>query len=159
MTRPYYESDADRTKEQDVVDLFCQVFSRGGRKFSSAKLKPSLIVDYAIVDAATPNKEVVSVVEVKVRNRSYPELFIGLSKVQKMREYVCDGLLARILFATPEGVYLQKVEFPDGDMSIRGAIGMAGRTDRGDKQDIEPVVYWPMSGMQRIADSRPEWFK
>jgi len=69
-----------------------------------------------------------------------------------------DGTRARVIFATPDGIYVQKVEFDPVSPSIQGWIGIAGRTDRADASDMEPVVYWPMTGMERIADSQQEWF-
>lgn len=149
MNRPFYESEKDRTKEQQVIDVFCRQFN-----LTAQKLKPSLIVDYALLKG----ERMVGVCEVKVRGKSYPEMFISLHKVQEMRKHVNDGNKARIIFAVPEGVYVQKVEFPDGDPSIKGWIGIKGRKDRNDPFDMEPVVHWPLKDMTRIADSNKEWF-
>ncbi len=149
MSRPNYETASDLAKEAEVIAIYAQAYA-----LTPVKLKPSLIVDYGLMR----DKRMVGVAEVKVRKQSYPELFISLHKVQEMRKHVMDGTRARVIFATPDGIYVQKVEFDPVSPSIQGWIGIAGRTDRADASDMEPVVYWPMTGMERIADSKQEWF-
>lgn len=148
--RPYYETAGDLRKEDAVMGLFCERFG-----VQAAKLKPSLVVDYALMR----KDRMVGVAEVKVRHKSYPELFLSLHKVHAMRQHVMDGGRARVVFATPDGVFVQKVEFADNDPTIRYAMGLGGCTDRGDKDDVEPVVFFPMAGMERIADAKQEWFR
>ena len=149
MSRPDYETESDRSKEGEVIDIYAHHFG-----LRPVKLKPSLIVDYALMR----RDQMVGVAEVKVRGKAYPEMFISLHKVQEMRKHVMDGTKARVIFATPRGVFVQKVEFDPASPAITHHIGMAGRTDRGDKSDMEPVVFFPMAGMERIADAKQEWF-
>lgn len=149
MTRPFYENAQDRSKEREVIDLFCNRFG-----LSSDKLKPSLVVDYGL----SKDGRLAYVAEVKVRHKSYSTMFISLAKVQHMREYVAWGVQARIIFALPEGVYVQKLEFPGGLPAIQHEIGIAGRKDRGDPDDLEPVVHFEFSKMARLFDSKKEWF-
>ncbi len=149
MTRPFYESSTDRVKEQEVINLFCEKY-----KLTAAKLKPSLVVDYGL----EKDGHLAYVAEVKVRHKSYPSMFISLHKVQEMRQYVAWGVQARVIFALPQGVYVQKLEFPSGNPAIQFEIGIRGRTDRGDAADLEPVVFMPMAGMTKLFDSKKEWF-
>jgi hypothetical protein len=145
MTRPFYESDQDRSKEQQVIDVFCQQFN-----LTSEKQKPSLIVDYALMRG----QRMVGVAEVKVHHKQYPEMFISYAKVRAMRDYMVDGIAPRVIFAMPEGIFVKKLE----TIAIDGWIGMGGRKDRNDAHDREPVVFYKTNEMTRIADSKKEWF-
>lgn len=147
MNRPFYETSADRTHEQEVIDLFCSRFS-----LTPHKLKPSLIVDYALMDKDGICKYAC---EVKVRKKSYPELFISLAKVQALRAYQAIDVNARIFFVVPEGVYVQKI----APLHIEGYIKYGGRDDRGDMDDKELLVYYNFKSMTRMFDANPEWFK
>lgn len=144
--RHFYESSADRSKERAVIDVFGSIFN-----VKPVKLKPSLIVDFGLIRG----DQIVGVAEVKVRGKEYPEMFISHSKVSELRRWDADGVKARIIFATPHGVYVKKVEGPH----IDGWIGFGGRTDRGDPQDQEPVVFYKLDQMERIASSDPVWFQ
>ena len=145
QSRPTYETTTDRERERAVMDLVAE-----RTRLAAKKLKTYSEVDYCLMRG----ERVVGVAEVKVRGRDYPEMFIGVSKVQALRSYAAVGLAARVVFATPSGVYLQEV----GPLEITGWIGYGGRQDRGDSQDQEMVVFYEQGGMRRICDSRPEWF-
>lgn len=145
QTRPTYETSADKSRERAVVDA---VAAR--TKLTAKKLKKYSEVDFCLLKG----DRVVGVAEVKVRGRDYKELFISLTKVQALRDLAAVGLAARIIFATPSGIYLQDI----GPLEIMGWIGWGGRADRGDDQDQEMVVFYDMAGMRLLCDSQPEWF-
>lgn len=144
--RPYYESTNDRQHEAEVINLLCNRFA-----LKPEKLKPSLEVDYALMDNTG---KCAYVCEIKVRKKRYPDMFLSLAKVQALRAYAAIGINARILFALPDGVHIQKV----APLDIEGWIGYGGRSDRNDSQDGELLVFYPTDGMTRAFDSKKEWF-
>jgi len=151
--RPIYESATDRAKERAVIDCISAQFNLRAEKL------PKFDIDFALLRG----KEVVMVTEVKCRNAHYDQMFISLDKCRVLRDYAATGLQARVIFATPEGVYAKIV----GPLHIDGWIGIGGRKDRNDGMDQEMVVYfdtdeakskelWPM---KRLMDSKQEWFR
>lgn len=144
-SRPRYESKADKDRELQVIQ----------RVGAMTKLEPKRLPEYSEADfAMLRDNRVVGVAEVKVRGKRYPQMFISLHKVQALRDYASLGLAARLVFALPDGVYVQEIGHPE----IMGWIGYAGRTDRGDVQDTEMVVFYDTSGMRRLCDSDAGWF-
>ncbi len=150
--RPLYETAEDRSKERQIIDMVAQ---RTGMK--AVKL-PKFDVDFVLMKG-----EVVwGVAEVKGRMKHYPQMFVGLEKIQKLRQYACTGLQARMIFATPEGIFAKKI----GPAEVDGWIGVGGRKDRGDSLDIELLCYFDTSApseeknvMTRVCDSDPRWFQ
>ena len=119
------------------------------------KLEPKRLPEYSEADFAMLKQDrVVGVAEVKVRGRRYEQMFVSLHKVQALRDYAAWGLAARLVFALPDGVYVQEITHPQ----IMGWIGYAGRADRGDWQDTELVVFYDTHGMRRLCDSDAGWF-
>lgn len=144
-SRPRYESKADKDRELQVIQ----------RVGAITKLEPKRLPEYSEADfAMLRDNRVVGVAEVKVRGKRYPQMFISLHKVQALRDYASLGLAARLVFALPDGVFVQEIGHPE----IMGWIGYAGRTDRGDAQDTEMVVFYDTSGMRRLCDSDAGWF-
>lgn len=137
--RPRYETADDRTRELAVAQA---VFDPYG--VTLAKLPVSYEADFAVVR----DGRVIGVVEVKVRSRAYDTLMLSLHKAQTMRRYAECGLRAWLVLCVPTGVYARQVTASD-----LADIRMGGRTDRGDWQDVEPVVHVPMLGMRRVADT------
>jgi hypothetical protein len=156
--RPTYETPADIEREREVIDA---VASKAG--MTAHKLKAYSNVDFALMK----DRVVRMVCEVKVRNKLYPQMMLSLDKVQALRNYAAMGLEARVIYATPEGIYVKKV----GPLAIDGWIGMGGRTDRDDPDDTEMVVYFgqmTVNGrriseekdpMKRLCDSERRWFE
>lgn len=136
--RPRYESADDRTRELAVAQA---VFDPYG--VTLAKLPVAYEADFAVVRG----ERVIGVAEVKVRSRAYETLLLSLHKAQSLRGFAQCGLRAWLLLCVPSGVYVRRVEPWD-----LADIRMGGRTDRGDWQDVEPVVHVPMLGMKRVAD-------
>lgn len=155
--RPRYENEDDLRKEREVIEA---VASLAG--LTVQKLRPNDL-DFALLRG----KQVKMVCEVKIRHKHYDQMFISLDKVQALRDKAAMGLEARVVFATPAGIFVKKI----GPGSIDGWIGFAGRTDRGDQFDQELMVhfgqleingkYFPeeVEPLKQIAPSKPEWFQ
>lgn len=132
----------------------------GIAKMKAEKLKRYADVDYAL----TKGGSVRMVCDVQVQDKRQPQMAISLEKVRKLRGYAERGLQARIIFATPEGIFAKKIE----DGPIDGWIGLSGRYD--EEQGSEMAVYFGplvVSGkvmdeeknpLQRLCDSDPSWF-
>lgn len=155
--RPTYETADDRSKERQIIDLVATKFG-----MKAVKLPQFQDIDFALMKG-----EVVwGVVEVKARGRHYPQMFLSLHKVQALRQYAAAGLQARVIFATPKGIFAKKI----GPLEIDGWIGIGGRTDRGDAKDQELMVHFgdlvlgdkvmreEKEPMTRICDSDERWF-
>ena len=136
--RRAYESERDREREQVVARA---VFEPLG--LVVAKLPMAYEVDFAVMRG----ERVVGVAEVKVRSRAYETVLVSLHKVQALRRAAQMGLRAWLLVAVPAGVYAHRVA-PAGALDVR----WGGRADRGDWQDMEPVVHVPFAGMTRVAE-------
>lgn len=144
-SRPRYESKDDKDRELAVIT----------RVGAVTKLEPKRLPEYGEANfAMLRGNRVVGVAEVKVRGKRYPQTLISMHKVQALRDYAALGLAARLIFALPDGVYVQEITHPE----IAGWIGYAGRTDRGDAQDTEMVVFYDTHGMRRLCDSDAGWF-
>jgi hypothetical protein len=156
--RPLYETAEDRSKERQIIDMVAQ---RTGMK--AVKLPQFQDIDFALMKGDV----VWGVVEVKGRRKHYPQMFLSLHKVQALRQYACAGLQARVIFATPQGIYAKKIK----EGPIDGWIGIGGRKDRGDAIDTEMMVFFgdlvvgdktlkeEQDPMTKICDSDPRWFQ
>ena len=156
--RPTYETEADRKREREVIEV---IAAMGNMR--ADKLKEYSAVDFALIRGT----KVWGVAEVKVRDKLYPQMMLSLHKVQALRNYAALGLEARVVYATPQGIYVKKI----GPESIDGWIGIGGRKDRGDPDDQELMVFFgPMvvngkamneeeRPLARVCDSKQEWFK
>lgn len=151
--RPTYETQSDISREKQIIDL---VAGRFGMK--AVKLPQFQDIDFALMKGDV----VWGVVEVKGRRKHYPQMFLSLHKVQALRNYAAAGLQARVIFATPQGVFAKKI----GPLEIDGWIGIGGRTDRNDPMDMEFVCHFYTPGheteeahpMTKICDSDQGWF-
>lgn len=94
------------------------------------------------------NREVVSWLELKCRSNhflKYPTYMVSLDKWMK-------GIQLSEASGVPAFL---AVRFTDADAYVRigrgvGTVGYGGRTDRGDSQDVEPVVLVPMDKFKII---------
>jgi hypothetical protein len=132
-----YESARDRELERAVAGA---AFEPHG--LSVRKLPLAYEVDFAVLRG----ERVIGVVEVKIRGRAYETLMLSLHKLQALRRYAGSGLRAWLLVSVPAGVYAKRIR-PDEPIDVR----WGGRTDRGDPQDVEPVVHLPMATMRRVS--------
>ena len=156
--RPTYETQSDISREKQIIDL---VASRFG--MTAVKLPKFQDIDFALMRGDV----VWGVVEVKARGKHYPSMFLSLAKCQALRNYAAAGLQARVIFATPQGVFSKKI----GPLEIDGWVGIGGRRDRGDDKDTELMCFFgdlvqngktyreEKEPMQRLCDSDPRWFQ
>ncbi len=95
MTRPMYESAADRSNEQHVIERLAAAW--GGEYH---KLPISYRMDYAVVR----NGEIASFVEIKARHMrwgQYPTVMISMSKVLTAANYAESLGLRRCSWCAP----------------------------------------------------------
>jgi hypothetical protein len=129
VARPLYENDASRTAEQRIAQIVSDKW-----KCSLIKLPRSYVLDYV----AERNGKLTCWVEIKQRNfkfGEYVDYTISLHKYMDMLTYVEKTGLPALLV----------VEFSDGliywHLATRPCVvGIGGRTDRNDPQDVEPVA-------------------
>jgi len=135
--RPLYETQADRDGEREIVLQLCyawECIAEKGRHLG--------YVDYYLYK---PKTNLIAVVEIKNRNKlsisKFPYYMISKKKIK-------NGLIISNELAVP---FLLIVNFAELLMyaeitkkhRFKEAIG--GRKDRGDPNDIEEMVFIPMS--------------
>jgi len=76
---------------------------------------------------------------------------LGVGKVRALQAFDADGLEAWAVFSLPTGVFLQRIRHSD-----RLKLGMGGRVDRGDAEDMEICAYFPLSQMTWIIRTPPD---
>jgi len=131
--RPLYETEANRINERAVAQLV-----EGKWNCKCVKLKKAYALDYAIVR----DKKIVSFMEIKCRNYTMEKLgsmggfMISLHKWLEAKA-ICDvsNVPFCLVVRTNDGVFWHKTtDFKNYEVSI------GGRYDRGDDQDVEPVI-------------------
>lgn len=134
--RPRYETSEDLTREDD--------FSRVvGKKFncSFSKMPDRYGLDFCLTRGGVAT----AFAEIKVRSNprgKYPTYMISLSKVTSANVLnASTGLPCFLLVRWTDCWGYVRI---DG-MIAQGNVGIGGRTDRGDPQDMEPVYLIPMS--------------
>lgn len=145
MVRPSYESESDRDNEAAVIGRLRAVWG-----FSAAKLPRWYEVDYA----ACRGEDIVGWLEVKHRGRSYPTYRVSLKKWRA-------GLALSAMTRMP---FLLVVCWPERGASViryveanRGTpfrVVFAGRQDRGDSQDMEPMAEIDMAHFRLLREVR-----
>jgi hypothetical protein len=132
--RPLYETTENRSDELAIalqLRTLCNCDIR--------KLKNVYRVDYA----ALRNNRVIAWIEIKRRHRTfdqYPDCYLSFEK----------AMFAQSLHLMSKLPCTMVVQFDDclafADMLVPGRqIEFAGRFDRGDWQDVEPIVLVPMA--------------
>ena len=138
MSRPLYESQADLQNELQVAEHLNKVWHC---KFH--KLPMSYNVDWMIMRDIP-----VAFAELKCRKNDstrYPTLMLSLNKWVKGSQFANElDVPFFIICRWTDGLFFHEV----GSNPVTYGIG--GRTDRGDSQDTEPVVYIPVESFKRI---------
>jgi len=138
MSRPLYESQADLQNETQVAEHLNKAWSC---KFH--KLPMSYNVDWMIM-----RDKPVAFAELKCRKNDstrYPTLMLSLNKWVKGSQFANElDVPFFIICRWTDGLFFHEV----GSTPVTYGIG--GRTDRGDSQDTEPVVYIPVESFKRI---------
>lgn len=138
--RPIYESPADLQNEKDIVEKLTQMWG-----ISFHKLPMSYHIDWLMVK----DKQARGFAELKCRNndrRKYPTFMISLAKWMRGKELAHELSTSFIIIVKwTDGIYFHKA----GTYPI--TYGFGGRSDRGDSQDMEPVVYIDTDHFTRIV--------
>jgi hypothetical protein len=142
MTRPFYESESDRSNEAQVAALISEAW-----RCEVVKIKRAYVVDYALMT----DRRCRALCEIKVRSYSMEALARMGGFMLSLHKYTHARALAaaaRVLFVI--------VVHADDEVWWHGADGqhdgvtIGGRMDRNDAQDIEPVVMLRPERFQRI---------
>jgi hypothetical protein len=142
VSRPYYERDRDLANEQKIVEACCRA---SGKSLHAVKLPLSYTVDWGIFH----DDSLLLWAEGKRRfneRKLYPTFILSC------RKYLSGMDLGRIS-GKP---FVLIVEWNDGifrhvcDGTATRDIRVGGRRDRGDWQDIEPVVHIPVEQFTEV---------
>jgi hypothetical protein len=139
MTRPIYESDADRSNQAGVVAKLEQAFGLHAITPQSA---------LAPFDAAFRFTHNPCVVEVKVRRNTrkrYPTYMLSEAKYHALCAIDAQG--ANALLAVQWTDQLGVVQVP-----VEHTVSTGGRYDRGDSRDVERVVLIPTDVFIRVPE-------
>jgi hypothetical protein len=138
--RPMYETEADRGKEGSFIGDLCAAWQCEARK---------LPIHYKLDFAMMRDGIIKAFLETKVRTyeRDYFDTYmISMAKVLAAREYSAFAGVPSLL----------AVRWSDGDgfIALNGMkdfeIGFGGRGDRGDPQDMEPIVFIPIENFREV---------
>jgi hypothetical protein len=134
--RPMYETARSLGDEQAVLSRLESAWGCVGKK---------LPIHYQVDFALCVEGEIKAWVEVKCRDKKYPEMWLSLHKVMAGVSLNKTTSLPFILvYGFGEEIYWMTVEtIPE--------ITMGGRTDRGDWQDIEPMAVFELSKFKRLS--------
>lgn len=135
--RPQYETDSDLRAERETMNLFLK-HGPVHRYSLAAKLPDRYKVDYGLL---TRNRDITGYAEVKVRDcssRDFADFFISLDKIMALVEFQKFGESYLIVRWEDCAGWLRSEQ-----LSRYRYIDIGGRYDRGDAEDIEPMVYYP----------------
>lgn len=134
--RPTYESLDDLRNEQEIITFFANHFNSN---MNAVKIPKQYKIDYCLMI----DGEITAFAEVKNRTcakETYPTYMLSLAKYLEALRIKKDLSLETILVVkwTDAIGYIElgRKTWP---------IGFGGRTDRGDWQDKEPMVFIPIS--------------
>ena len=147
MKRPTYETDSDITREKRVADTFA-TFSG----LSLCKLPKFYPMDFAGV---APDKKIKLWAEVKTRTYSKESLdrmggyMFALKRAMEYERLVeFTGIPFFLVLGLPDGVFYKKMFHEAHRRPLD--IKFGGRTDRGDSDDMEPMLLFPLSDFSKI---------
>jgi len=138
VTRPRYETESDRANEREVAQKINAAW--GVEVVKLPNLYPS---DYAI----TKGKHITALLEIKCRTHevdTFETLWLSLWKVSGCKMMALEAEIPFYL------VVRFKHEIRWLMVSQKYPVIFAGRTDRGDWQDMEPVVEFPVSKFNKL---------
>ena len=144
--RPRYESPEDLKNEKEIADFVERKYGIMLRKMPDR---------YYIDFMAFKDQSAVGVVEIKRRYRTvgkFSTLFLNLDKWTHGTKFFYDhGLPVSFVVGFDDGIYRYKYQTEDKQMF---QIKFAGREDRGDPQDMEPVVQIPIGRLEKLERTR-----
>lgn len=146
--RPRYERGEDLEAEEGVINRFCAMMEGQGWRLDHVKLNPAAYrIDYALYESSSRKVELVC--EVKRRKVSiakYPTLILSASKIQAGMRFEPDTPFYVVIGWDDVIGYMRPAKHSAG-MSLY----VAGRTDRGDGYDIEPVYCYPIEMFKQLS--------
>lgn len=131
-SRPIYETKEDLRNERRIMQMFRDL------GVQCEKLPRSYHLDFCVKGLPIFNAEL-AWFEYKRRNINwgdYPDIFVSLNKAMKARELPGSSYF---IVETNDAMMITDFRIPFVDN-----ISFGGRTDRGDWQDVEPVVNIPI---------------
>jgi len=150
--RRTYESEADRKRQMDMAQWLTDTT---GRQYEENKRHCEL--DWTIRGV---HKEVVGFAEFKFRNYSSTQiqawggLMISLCKFGEARLWhAVTGLPLEVVLRATDGVYMGT--YRTGADFLIPRVEWTGRTDRGDKDDVEACVILDLGRFTRIDLAKP----
>ena len=143
MSRPTYESKEDLTRENNIKPVL-------EAKWNCTLNK--LPYKYQLDWLAVRGKDSMAFVEFKHREKlsfsAYPRYMMSLDKWIKAKQLCKEVEIPFIMVITfAEGTYYGV--FPHNGLHDI-TYGFGGRYDRGDAQDVEPMIYLPLKKFQKI---------
>jgi hypothetical protein len=136
--RPTYENQQSLAAEEQTIIKVAQAWG-----VTYQKLPKQYRVDWALSKG-----KIVCWCECKKRMNdscTYPTLLLSLSKVMHGVEmYRVTSIPFVVVVEWNDGIYWNKIDKV-------GEIGFGGRKDRGDWQDIEPVVHIPVTDFKQLT--------
>ena len=140
MSRPVYESDADRSNQATVIAKLERAFGLT----ATAPKDP-----FAPYDAVFRRQPRPYVVEIKVRHNTrekYPTYMLSERKYNDLCAIHARG--ADVLLAVQWTDALGTVQVP-----VEHTLGTGGHYDRGDSRDVERVVHIPISSFTTVTET------
>lgn len=140
MTRPAYETPENLSQEDRVATTLASHY-----KVEIVKLSPKYSFDRAIIT----NNQITGFIEIKVRTNpstQYPDYLISASKMFHAMLWITQmgmNVFLAVQWTDRLGVH-ELGQFDN--YSCR----LAGRTDRGDVQDLEPCLFIPVKWFKSI---------
>ena len=140
MSRPMYETQADRNNEQRVSELLAE------KGYTLVKLPLQYKLDFAIIEDELD--KVVGFAELKARTvemNKYPTAMISLAKVVKAHDISsCTNLPSYFIVLYKDA--LVRINF-----ASEFSVNIGGRSDRGDPQDRDVCAYYPIEGFTVVS--------
>ncbi len=140
MSRPIYETEGDRLNETFLKSRLEKIWN-----CKLIKLPKKSMLDFC----AERDREIVAFIEMKHRSKpagSYATYMLSLAKLQAARRLYEDTGKPCLLVVQWTDL-LEMVDLAKCDFTV----AMGGRTDRGDSQDVEPVVHIPFTGFGLVG--------
>lgn len=140
--RPTYEAAQDVANERSVIDLLCAKW-----KCTAHKAPRFYETDWSL----SKGGEVKAMAEVKFRNKSYPTYILSLHKFTNLLMGSIAGVRHMLIVCWPEGDR-RVVKYVEITHGLYTKVIHGGRRDRGDAQDVEPMVEIPMEKFLTVGE-------
>ena len=142
MNRPMYESKVDLTHETKMKS-----FLEGKWNCTLQKLPLKYQLDWLAMRCKDPYAFIEFKHREKLSLNAYPRYMMSLDKWMKAKQLCKELEIPFIMVITfTEGTYYGV--FVNNLVDV--TYGFGGRYDRGDAQDVEPMVYLPLNIFKKI---------